>query len=382
MRHQHSAARARLIAALLLAFLSVRATAQPEATIEAVPQEAVPQEGVPQEGVLQEGVPQPGENVLENGDFEELDELRDPSGWNSDRASSFDLIEDADDNRYAQLKARGDDNARRIFRRFAIDSKWKTLRVSARLKAAGLQIGPKPWRDAHIVLSFYDQDNKILKFTRPIALVTGTAWKLFAGHETIPPNSSHCEIEIANYAQAGDFGVDDVEIEPDGKMQAPLLRPNFPEGRFETLEPGQLSQQPAGWPVEGLAGIALEREGQNHFLRFTNSAPKGHVRVETIWRLQPGARSLRVSARMRARDLQCGEQPWQTARVGLAFTDALGVDAPRWPPALQLRANSDWRTVTQTFPIPTSARFLKIMPELMQARGVLDVDDIQVQQLF
>ena len=316
-------------------------------------------------------------NILENGNFETLNDELKPRDWRFETALSAQFIEDENNNHYISIDADGTDEARRLVRRFAIKPEWKSLKISARVKAEALQIGDKPWRDGHIVITFYDEKDAALAFTKPITLNSDTEWKVLSAVEEIPPGAHHSEIEIANFADSGTFAVDDVTIEPDGEMDAPLLQPDFPEGRFEIIEDGE----PQGWPVKGLRDIGLVEENGNHFLRLRHLEIGGYTGLRTSWRLKAGTRTVKVRARMRVRDLKKGAEGWQTARIGLSFTNARGLLADQWPPSLELQKDCEWSTLEQTLWVPPDAVFLRLIPEFLDARGVFDIDDISVEQI-
>lgn len=317
------------------------------------------------------------ENILENGDFETLNDELKPSDWRYETALSAQFIEDENSNHYVSINAEGSDEARRLARRYVIKPEWKSLKITARVRAENLQIGDKPWRDGHIVVTFYDEKDAVLAFTKPITLTADTDWKTLSGTEAIPPSAHHSEIEVANFAQSGTFSVDDVTIEPDGAIDAPLLRPNFPEGHFEIINDGEFQN----WPVEGLNDIRIVEENGNHFLRLTHLEIGGYTGLKTSWRLKAGTKTVKVSARMRVRGLKKGEEGWQTARLGLSFTNAQGLLAGPWPLSLELQSDSDWKTLETTLWVPPDAVFLRFIPEFLDARGVFDVDDIEVEQL-
>ena len=251
------------------------------------------------------------------------------------------------------------------------------MKISARVKAEDLQVGVNPWRDGRIVIVFYDEKDAVLAVAKPIVLTTSSDWKLLSAVEAIPPGAHHSEIEVANFADSGTFAVDDVTIEADGEMDAPLLRPDFPEGDFEIINDGE----PQGWPIKGLNDIRLVEEKGNHFLRLTHLGYGGYTGFGTSWRLKAGTRTVKVSARMRVRDLKKGAEGWQTARLGLSFADARGLLAGGWPSSLELQEDGDWQKMEQTLSVPPNAVFLNFTPAFLDARGVFDIDDIEVEQI-
>jgi len=316
-------------------------------------------------------------SVLENGSFEEMDGGLRPEGWQVPRGAAVSVVEDEEGNHYILLKAVGEGDGRKISRSIQLNPAWKTLKVSARVRARGLQPPPQPFQDAHVGVVFQDATGHQVGLTGPIALAGDTDWEPTSGICEIPPGAAVAVVDAGNFGSAGEMGLDDLSVEPDGAPDSSELRPQFPEGAFEQLSPNGRAQ---GWPILGASMVRIEQEGRNHFLHLSRPEP-GFAGVDCLVRIAPGTHSLQVQARMRTSDLKTGAQPWECARLGLTFTDSKGVKVGDWPPALQMTSNSDWTVLSQTFPVPEGAALLKLSPSLLNSSGTLDIDDIQVTPL-
>ncbi|RMD73314.1 MAG: hypothetical protein D6820_18815, partial [Lentisphaerae bacterium] len=142
------------------------------------------------------------------------------------------------------------------------------------------------------------------------------------------------------------------------------------------IENGSFSNGLQHWQRFGKPGFArIMQEGGRPFLRISSPGL-----LEQKIRLQPHWRTLKVSARMRCRDLVKGKKTWQTFRLALCFQNAAGkpVHYPQMP---QLDEDSpDWvvKTVEISVPVDEGAQILSVQPALFGRQGVCDITDIQV----
>lgn len=330
----------------------------------------------------------PFANVLENGDFETLDNGQQPSGWlpvgaTSPQASAagaapVEFVKAANGNHYVLLKPVGAPATRRIMRKLMVSPKWKTLKVTARVMGKNLEGGPKQYEDAHIGLVFFDALEREVGYAIPLTLPTDADWTTLSGMAEVPAAADHVVLDAANFGVAGEFAVDDIKVEPNAPIAAPLLSEEFPEGSFEeTAADGQ----PLGWPVKGRQHIAVCEVNGQHFLRLTNSALDQSVEMPTIWKLAPNVRRVRIQALMRGIGIQPGPQPWETARLGVVFADVRGARLGDWPPVLELKADTNWKVFSETLTVPPGTVFLRLNPALLNTRGTFDIDEIQIEQL-
>ena len=313
-------------------------------------------------------------SVLKNGDFEVQDGLQ-PTGWMVPQSPAVSIIEDEEENHYVLLRAVGEFDKRKIARLLTLDARWKTLKFSARVRARGLQPPPQPFQNAHVGVIFQNAAGKELGLNGPIALEQDTDWELVSGVAEIPPGAVRAVVDAGNFGSAGEFGLDDLSIEPDAAPDSIELRDGFPEGRFEEINANGRAQ---GWPLLGGAQVRIEEEGDNHFLRL--SLPKnGVASVDALVTIPPAAKTLRVQARMRVQNIKLGQEVWENARLGLTFLGAGGSKVGEWPPALEVKQDTDWALLGQTFSVPEGAIFLRLTPQLLNTSGTLDIDDIQIQ---
>src|ERR1039457_2227443 len=132
----------------------------------------------------------------------------------------------------------------------------------------------------------------------------------------------------------------------------------FPGGAFENID---LRGVLLDWkPISGDT-VRLVEEGSNHYCVLTTTNAQHPTVISTKLPLDQSWRKLKVSARLRARNLQLGEQAWQNARVMLRFEDEAGKPLG-FPSCPQLGVDSDWMTLSTTFGAPAGATTLAIVP--------------------
>ena len=314
-------------------------------------------------------------NQVLKSDFEMLgDDVR-ASDWDFTNREGTQFIEN-DEGHYVSLNTKIEQ--RKISRKLEISPDWKTLKLSARVRGQDLKVGTEEWATAHIGFVFSNDKNEIIGYGWPVTLINDTDWKKMSGVVAIPEGTTSALLDAGNFGADGIFDIDDIVVQHDIAPDALVLKPGFPEGDFETMDE---QGQPLGWPFGRVPGVSVVEENDNHFLRIANPPPSHYVGFESPWQLDPKTKSVRISARMRVRDLKKGVQPWDTARIGLAFNDAAGERAGEWPPSLELHQDSDWQTLSLTLPVPKGAVFFKITPQFINANGVLDIDDIKIEQI-
>src|SRR5882724_2511760 len=148
----------------------------------------------------------------------------------------------------------------------------------------------------------------------------------------------------------------------------------FPSGAFENIDARGVLLD---WkPISGNTA-RLAEEGSNHYCILTTTNAKRPTVISTKLPVDQSWRKLKVSARLRARDLQPGEQAWQNARIMLRFEDETGKPLS-FPSCPQLGMDSDWVALSTTFEVPASATTLAVEPGVYGPAGELSVDDITV----
>jgi len=167
-------------------------------------------------------------------------------------------------------------------------------------------------------------------------------------------------------------------VEDQGRISAEPIEPGFPFGTFEQLDE---KGQPLGWHNRDPKHIKILEEDGNHFVRITNLNPRGRATIDGYFKLNPKWKALQIRARLRAKDLKVGAEPWLNGAVGISFTDAQGQHVGGYPDNPSLNRDSDWTVRTIRTDIPKGAVYIKLDTQLLLATGTLDVDDIDIEPL-
>jgi len=325
--------------------------------------------------------PPPGErNELADGGFE--DEAQGSSAqWTLGRSARRE--QDKEGNHFAVVAVGGEvpgvpevpEAERKIKTYLAVDSSWKAVRVSARMRLSGTQPGQEG--NAHLGVVYYGAGDKYLGLGPVLTPAQDSEWATLSGTGDVPDGTRKLMLDAGVYGPSGALSVDEVRVVANPRLASGPLRPGFPEGTFEQVDAHGL---PRGWNVADSRLAQVLAEKGNRFLRLTNSDPARMLAVDASFPLPPGARQMVLRYRARARNLKVGgQEPFQNARVGYLFTDARGRKVGDWPPTPGLREDSDWTWIEVKAAVPPDAVLLKISPVLHNAAGILDVDDIQIE---
>jgi hypothetical protein len=150
----------------------------------------------------------------------------------------------------------------------------------------------------------------------------------------------------------------------------------LPNGNFETLG---TNGRPTGWDTPPRNSRVVHENG-NHYMVINKTTGEELPWLSLTLPLDPSWQRLRLSAKMRVQNLKLGAEEWQNARVGLRWEDAAG-QLVGYPTMLEIKADSDWKTLVSEFDVPTEAKRLSINPGIYGAAGELSIDDIQLVQL-
>ncbi len=156
-----------------------------------------------------------------------------------------------------------------------------------------------------------------------------------------------------------------------GQEEAVSLLSN---GDFEKITDGK----PNGWPMP--AGVTLEEEEGNHFLRITSQGPEKVTTVYRVIEIKPEHKAFSFSVRGRAIDLVAGKALWHDGRVILDFKNAEGKKVGSGgAPNFKGTTKGGWAEKTTQFLVPEGATQLEIMPAMFNTKsGTLDLDDLKL----
>lgn len=143
------------------------------------------------------------------------------------------------------------------------------------------------------------------------------------------------------------------------------------------LPNGDFENGTTGWPTP--AGVTLEQEKKNHFLRLHPTAAGQTINVFRQMDLG-GVKDIQLSYRVRTVEIKRGSEAWHDARIILEFKDAAGAVVKPGPSHPFFTGSTDgWKDKTLRIAVPPGAVTFSVMPAMFQAEsGTFDIDDIQV----
>ncbi len=95
--------------------------------------------------------------------------------------------------------------------------------------------------------------------------------------------------------------------------------------------------------------------------------------------LDPTWRTLRVSLRLRAIDVEVGDQDWKTARLAMCFYKADGQKTKGWPNVFMSAGTTGWAVCQRNYAIPMDAVRLEISASNYGISGQADFQKIRVE---
>ena len=315
---------------------------------------------------------------LPEGTFEQTDDKGNPLGWN---LAGWKIIRVAEENgnRFLRLENRTFPNDYvRISSRFKLDPAWQRIKIALRLRTRDLKVGKQPWNEARLWYAFLDENGKEVGAGPFPALKTDSDWVALEVKSAIPKDAVYINLTPAMLATTGVADFDDIQITGNPPLEARPIEDGFPEGTFEQVD---AKGNPLGWNLTDSKFMKLVEENGNRFLRIeNNTAPKDYVTISNRFKLDPAWERIRVSVRLRGRNLKPGSQPWNEARLWCVFEDENGKEVGTGPlPAL--KKDSDWVAFSEKAKVPPGAVYLKLTPAMLSTLGVADFDDIVVEPL-
>jgi len=150
----------------------------------------------------------------------------------------------------------------------------------------------------------------------------------------------------------------------------------FPAGAFDRAQ-----ELPAAWWVRDRENTRLVREDGGAYVRFHNGDASKIVNIGTSLELKPEWKKIRLSLRLRTKEVRAGREAWHAATVMLRFEDGAKKLIPPYPPKPVQSGDQGWTEWKEILNIPEKATVLKIEPGLFFATGEMDLDDIRVEPM-
>jgi hypothetical protein len=158
-----------------------------------------------------------GKNVFANGSFDKLDKAGKPTGW-SGFSPNAKVVKEARAggaiNHYVVVAPNHKRHAPFITSQLPLKAQWKTLRISARMKATKVKMGAQGWQGPRLSLNFKDANGKTVSQTGGPRLSKDSNWKTISQDCAVPKNAKTLEIQVAVFGPRGEFSVDDIKVVP------------------------------------------------------------------------------------------------------------------------------------------------------------------------
>jgi hypothetical protein len=158
-----------------------------------------------------------GKNVLTNGSFDKLDKAGKSTGWNGFSPNAK-LVKETRAggaiNHYVVVAPNHKGHAPYVTSQLQLKPQWKTLRISARMKASKVKMGAQGWQGPRLSLNFKDAKGKTVSQIGGPRLSKDSNWKTISQDVDVPKNAKTLEIQVAVFGPRGEFSVDDIKIVP------------------------------------------------------------------------------------------------------------------------------------------------------------------------
>ncbi|MDZ4199916.1 MAG: beta galactosidase jelly roll domain-containing protein [Kiritimatiellia bacterium] len=127
-------------------------------------------------------------------------------------------------------------------------------------------------------------------------------------------------------------------------------------------------------PWSRARGATLAVEEGNRFLRIDG----GNVSASQRIPLDPGWWKLRLTLRMRVKEVVVGDEGWKNARLAMSFHAEDGTRVGDWPNVFHAEGTFDWKTLERDYLIPKGAAYLVLNPAHFGPSGRVDFDDLRL----
>ncbi len=321
------------------------------------------------------------ENLVRNGGFSQVGEDGKASDWRYGKGVSIEKEADAAFARISNTAPGGYASIKQIF---DLKPEWESLTLGFRMRVNKLdeKTAAKPGDVPRAMLVFFNSAGEAQY--RPFChLADSTGGKWFERWETmpVPPDSKTAELVFDMSAAVGEFDISDVRLFATNDKCIPLAALDLAGGfdHRRTLR----TNSPPNWIVsydqqtKDNPEIALKDEDGMRFLRVRNGSPEKDVFAENFFALDPSWKKVRISAKMRTKDLKCGSEVYHDARVMLIFTDSKGQKVGGYGEVPFAKADQDWKEMSAVREVPEGAAGIRLQPGIYHSTGTVDFDDIR-----
>jgi hypothetical protein len=299
-----------------------------------------------------------------------------PEGW--DLAPGVSQVAEGG-NRFLRFVNDSHDRAVALTRIVALPAGSKAVVVSARMRAARLELGREGWHEARIALRF-ENDKKEMVGGYPAMPALRTPSPDWLTREVVldvPEGATRLVLQPGLWLAKGTLDLDDVRVVPYPTGGEYLRERAAAAAPLNAGAATRLLDKPAGWNLPG-RGQAIVISGGKTVLRVTNPSPDGNVAATTVVALNPDWASVKVALSAGVDQFRPGTDGWKAARVLAQFLDENGKQLSETTLAQFGADTPSLQAFTTDANLPAGARFLRLSAGWDRAAGILDVADLQV----
>jgi hypothetical protein len=321
------------------------------------------------------------QDLVQNGDFEETSPEGLAEGWTYTPSEILKVVKDDAGNHYLRL--------------IKNEEKWftgtqlvelrggpKQLMLKARMKVKDFKRNEtQTWKCPKIGVQFIidSDDGPARRKEKGIHLTkdTGDDWVYMYKMVPVPRSAMQVELMVVNEASGGEIHFDDISIvlDPADKMLSREIINTA--GNFEV----RTDEEKPIYGYRAYRGdrVRIPEEGGNSYISITGYRNKT-TSANTVMRLDPAWKKLKVSCRIRSSDLEIGFSPSHTVKLVMTLVDGNEKDTGKWISPLKLKKDSsEWKEMSGIVTIDDKAKGLLLSPTIDQCDGVGQFDDIKVE---
>jgi hypothetical protein len=156
-----------------------------------------------------------GKNVLTSGSFETLDSAGKPLGWSGFSPNAKVVKEttaNGSTNHYVVVATNSPQHTPLISYKLPLQAGWKSLELSARMKATGVKVGAQGWQSPRLALEFLDANDKNVGYPGGPRFSEDSDWKTLSHRFDVPANAATLLVQVAVFGPAGELSVDDIKL--------------------------------------------------------------------------------------------------------------------------------------------------------------------------
>ncbi len=318
--------------------------------------------------------------LLTNGDFEGDAPDGKAEGWTYQPSEILQVAKDSTGNSFLKL-VKTEEKYFTATQMIDLQGSCKTIMLKAKMKLKGFEQNPSQrWKVAKLGVAFMQEIDGEVKRMRGkgihLTVDTGDEWVYMHKLIEVPKRSVQMELIAVNEASAGEIHFDDISLTPNPEDKMLSIDIINTAGKFEVRTD---EEKPIyGYRAYRGGKVQIPSEGGNSYMSLTGYRDSS-ARANTLVRVDPAWKKLRVSCRIRSQDLEIGFSPTHTVKLVVEFVDENEKKLDKWITPIQLKKNTpEWTDVKTEFTVPENAKGLRITPTIQQCDGTAHFDDIKV----